>query len=137
MDTNVLVSALLFKGEMSVIHTLWKKGLLKPLISRQIYEEIGRVLFYPKFKLSRKEIEAIFTEEILPFFDTVEPNKEIHGVCRDSDDDKFLSCAISGRAGFIISGDNDLLALRRYLSVAIITPADFIKRLKKNKIFQK
>jgi hypothetical protein len=130
LDTNVLVSALLFRGELSAIHSLWKKGRVTPLISRQTFSEIQRVLNYPKFKLSRKEIESILEEEILPFFDIVEPAPEIYRICRDPDDDKFLSCAVSGQAEYVVSGDKDLLILKKFYSVTIITPLDFLRLLK-------
>jgi putative PIN family toxin of toxin-antitoxin system len=87
------------------------------------------VLEYPKFSLSQEEINIIIGNEVLPHFEVVEVTKEIKGVCRDPADDKFLSCALSASAGYIISGDKDLCALNRYKSVRIVSPSDFLKIL--------
>jgi uncharacterized protein len=48
-------------------------------------------------------------------------------LCRDPDDDKFLSCAVSANATWIVSGDKDLLTLKAIEGIPIIKPADFIK----------
>ena len=68
LDTNVLVSALLFKGELSKIVDLWERGRIIPLISHETFDEFKRVIAYPKFSLTANEIRAIIEENILPFF---------------------------------------------------------------------
>ena len=65
VDTNVLVSGLLFAGQPGELVTLWKKGKIRPVCSREIVEEYLRVLAYPRFKLSETEIDFILTQEIL------------------------------------------------------------------------
>ena len=47
-------------------------------------------------------------------------------VCRDPKDDKFLALAVAGMADFLITGDQDLLALHPFQKVAIVTPLDFL-----------
>ncbi len=131
MDTNVLVSALLFKGELSKIVDLWKKGRIIPVFSRATFQEFKIVLACPKFALSNEEIEAILEEEVFPFFEVVDMKEEVRGVCRDADDDKFLSCAISASAECIVSGDKGLLDLRQFRSIKILNPSDFINRFAK------
>jgi len=49
-------------------------------------------------------------------------------VCRDPDDDKFISCAVDGKCVYIVSGDNDLLVLKDYEGIEIITVAQFFER---------
>lgn len=127
LDTNILVSALLFKGELSRIVDLWKKGKVIPVIYRETFDEFRDVLGYPKFSLSENEIKTIIEEEVLPFFEIVEITDKVKGVCRDPDDDKFLSCAVSASADFIVSGDKDLCNLSKYKSVRIINASDFLK----------
>ncbi len=83
------------------------------------------MLKYPKFDLSKKEIEAILEEEVLPYLEVTETTEEVT-ICRDSHDDKFLSCAVSADAGFIISGDKDLTDIKSYKTVKIITASDLI-----------
>ena len=129
-DTSVLISALLFKGELFKLVGLWQKGKIIPFISKDTFQEFRSVLEYPKFSLSQEEINTIIENEVLPHFEVVEVTKEIEGVCRDPADDKFISCALSASAGYIVSGDKDLCDLSRYRSVRIVTPSEFFKIVK-------
>jgi putative PIN family toxin of toxin-antitoxin system len=127
LDTNVLISALLFKGGLSKIVGLWQKGKIVPVISKETFSELKTVLEYPKFSLSRAEIESLIEDEILPFFEVVNVTKHVKGACRDPGDDKFISCALSANADAIITGDKDFSNLRKYQSIKIIYASDFIK----------
>ena len=126
LDTNVLVSALLFTGKLSKIVDLWRQGKVIPLISRGTFEELRAVLEYPKFSLAPDEIQSIIENEILPFFEVVEIQENVRGVCRDPGDDKFIACAVSASADFLVSGDKDLTDLKRYKTVKIIRVSEFL-----------
>jgi hypothetical protein len=130
LDTSVLISALLFGGELSRLVVRWQMGVFTPVISRDTFEELERVLSYPKFHLSDKEKRLILTEEILPFFEVVEVKEKIKGMCRDPADDKFISCALSAGVEVIVSGDKDLISVGMYKSVKLMSPSDFLKRIK-------
>jgi len=132
IDTNVLVSTLILRGKLSKIVELWKTGIIVPVFSRETFKEFKNVLEYPKFSLSRSEIKTIIEEEVLPFFEIVEVTEEVKGICRDPDDDKFISCAISASAELIVSGDKDLCNLGEYKDVKIIYGRDFIKMFSAN-----
>lgn len=80
LDTNTVVSALLFSGISSKLVSLWQKGLITPLLSREILDEYLRVLSYPKFDLSEGEIKELIQEEILPYAEVVKPK----GACASS-----------------------------------------------------
>ena len=121
LDTNILVSALLFKGELAAIVDLWEKGKIMPVLSRETFAEFKTVLEYPKFSLSRQEIKLIIEEEVLPYFEVIEITDTVKGICRDADDDKLIACAVSAAADFIVSGDKDLLDMGQYKSVRIIS----------------
>ena len=127
LDTNVLVSALLFKGELSGIVGLWQKGKIIPVISKETFDELRTVLEYSKFSLSRAEIKSLIEHDILPFFEVVNVSKHVKGTCRDPEDDKFISCAISASVDWIVTGDKDLSDLKKYQSIRIIHASDFIK----------
>lgn len=127
LDTNVLISALLFKGGLSRIVGLWQKGKIVPVISKETFGELRTVLEYPKFSLSRAEIESLIEHEILPFFEVVSVSKHVKGACRDPGDDKFISCALSANADCIVTGDKDFSDLKKYQSIKIIHASDFIK----------
>jgi putative PIN family toxin of toxin-antitoxin system len=130
LDTNVLVSALLFRGELSKIVGLWQKGEMIPLISKETFSELRIVLGVPKFSLTQEERDSIIENEILTYFEIVEVVKEVKGVCRDPEDDKFISCAISASADYIVSGDKDLFDLKQYKSTKIIKASGFLKMVK-------
>ena len=66
LDTNAVVSALLFTGISSELVLLWQKGLITLLLSREILDEYPRVFSYPKFKLSEEEIKELIQEQVLP-----------------------------------------------------------------------
>ncbi len=122
LDTNVLVSALILKGKTSVLVDLWRTGRITPVLSRKTFDEFRRVLEYPKFSLSKNEIQGILQQEILPFFEVVERVDPVADVCRDPDDDKFLACAASAKVSFLVSGDKDLCSLGRFGPVRILKP---------------
>jgi len=129
LDTNVLVSALLFKGAVSRFVELWRKEKMIPVISKETFEELTTVLQYPKFSLSKDEIKFVIEHEILPYFEIIEVVKAVKGVCRDPGNDKFISCALSASADCIVSGDKDFCDLRQYKTVKIINTSDFLKKL--------
>jgi putative PIN family toxin of toxin-antitoxin system len=127
LDTNVLVSALLFTGISSALVPLWQKNAVTVLLSRAMLDEYLRVLSYPKFQLSEEEIKELIQEELLPYASVIRPRRRLRVVKRDPSDDKFLECAVAGRAQCIISGDRDLLSLGRYRNVRILSPARFLE----------
>ncbi len=127
IDTNVLVSGLLFGGQPGKIHDLWASGRLVPLVSKDTFEEFNKVLAYPKFRLSRAEIAKIVEEELLPYADAVDVTANTAGICRDPDDDKFLALAASGDASYLVTGDKDLLALQTFGNARIVTVSDFLR----------
>ena len=127
LDTNILVSALLFKGELAGIVDLWKTGKIVPMLSKEMFVEFRTVLEYPKFSLTGQEIKVIIEEEVLPYFEGIEGTDNIKGICRDPDDDKFISCAVSASADFIVGGDRDLLDMGKYKSARIVSASVFLK----------
>ena len=130
LDTNVVVSALLFRGELSRLHALWKKKAFTIAASRDVIEEYVRVLAYPKFKLTEKEIEALVQEELLPYIEPVTVNEDTKGVSVDPDDDRFLACATEAKADFIVSGDAHLLSLKKHKGCPVITAEKFLKKFR-------
>ena len=129
VDTNVLISALLFGGTPGKLMALWKKGAIRPIASREMIDEYLRVLAYPKFRLTENEIGYLLYREILPHFKIViaEQGKSI--VTADPSDDKFIWCAHSGKTEYIISSDKHLLSLRSHQGISILTPSAFLNSL--------
>ena len=126
LDTNILISALLFTGISAELVPLWKRDAITVLLSRAILEEYLRVLSYPKFQLSEAEIKGLIEEDLLPHVEVVKPTRHLRVVHRDPSDDKFFECAVAGKAEVIISGDKDLLSIGTYRRIRIQTPAQFL-----------
>jgi len=128
IDTNVIVSALLFDGLPSKLIHLWKDGYIHPLCSKDIIEEYLRVLTYPKFRLKEKEINFLLFQEILPWFHIVTVPAGRKFVKKDPHDDMFVWCAIEGKADIIISGDEHLLKLKE-IPVPILSVSEFLEMI--------
>lgn len=130
LDTNVVVSALLFRGRLSRLRALWKKKAFTIIASKEIVGEYLSVLAYHKFNLTEKDIQYIVSEELLPYIEPAEPVRAAVKVCKDPDDDKFLACAEAAKADFIVSGDAHLLNLKKYKGPPIVTAEKFLKMFK-------
>lgn len=129
LDTNTVISALLFSGTASRLVSLWQSRRVALLVSREILEEYLRVLAYPKFKLSDQEIRGLLEEDLLPFVQTVRVRRRLAVVRRDPDDDKFLECAVAGRAAYLVTGDRDLRELDSFRGITILTAGEFLEQM--------
>ena len=129
IDTNVIVSAILFGGIPGKLISLWKSGHFKPLASKDIIDEYIKVLAYPKLRLAEKEINYILYNEILPYFEVVAPKPGRAIMQEDPSDDKFIHCAEAGKASVIISDDQHLLNLKTYGKLKMLTPFQFLEKL--------
>jgi putative PIN family toxin of toxin-antitoxin system len=130
LDTNILVSALIFRGRLSGVADLWKRKIIIPLVSRETFEEFLAVLEYPKFSLDEAEKKAIVQEEVLPYFEVVEKPGPVENICRDPEDDKFLALAVSGKAEYLVSGDDDLCGMKKDRGTKILSATEFLKLFK-------
>jgi len=70
----------------------------------------------------------LFENELLPFAEVVEvPASEgKRRWSRDPEDDKFIRCAKAGKCAWLVSGDDDLLSLKRIGKTSILSPAGFL-----------
>jgi putative PIN family toxin of toxin-antitoxin system len=127
IDTNVVVSALLFGGVPGKLVPLWKTGRIRVLASKEMIEEYLRVLAYPKFELSEEEINYLLYQESLRYFEIVRTKPGPAIAEEDPSDDMFIRCAEAGKANTIISGDQHLLDLKSYGKIKILTPSQFLK----------
>ncbi|MDR4493853.1 MAG: putative toxin-antitoxin system toxin component, PIN family [Nitrospirales bacterium] len=133
LDTNVLISALLFSDLPSRLVTAWQSVQFQPVVSRSILDEYLRALAYPKFHLAINEIRVLMEEAFLPFVESVTVKGVSIQLDRDPDDAKFIECARACHVPWIISGDSDLLDLCQVESVKIVTVKEFLGQLKGRK----
>ncbi len=129
LDTNVILSALLFGGHTGRLVRAWQTRRFRLLLSRAILEELLCTLAYPKFHLTENEIRELLEEELIPFAETVIIRRQPAVRLRDPDDLAVVACALTGRARYLVTGDADLLSLERIRQMEVIRPAEFMGRL--------
>jgi putative PIN family toxin of toxin-antitoxin system len=125
LDTNVILSALLFSGSTGDLVKAWQTARFRLLLSRALLEEIIRALAYPKFHLTEGEIRVLVEEELIPFAETVIIRRQPAIRLRDPDDVAVVACALTARARYLVTGDADLLSLKQIRQVEVVRPADF------------
>jgi len=126
LDTNIIISALFWKGNQRQILNLVKAGKYETLTSIEIERELIRVLGYPKFGLTPAEILPIIND-YRNYTKKVLVTSQINKVIEDPTDNIFLNCAVDGNADYIISGDHHLLNIGSYESIIIVTSEEFLK----------
>lgn len=127
LDTNVLVSGLAYPGSIpGRIVNACMQGSVALVLSRYILDEFARVLpRLTRVKLTPAEIGDL-VDSLLFRAEMVEPCTEREDALRDENDQKVLGTLLAARAGYLVTGDKDLLALSgRY---PIVTPAEFWAR---------
>lgn len=126
-DTGVVVSALVFEhGRLAWLRKHWRESVCTPLISRATAAELMRVLAYRKFRLSPDERVELLAD-YLPYCEVVGVARKCRAECRDPHDQPFLDLAQSGKAEFLITGDQDLLELAGRTKFLIATAAAYYR----------
>jgi putative PIN family toxin of toxin-antitoxin system len=128
LDTNLLISFLISQ-KLDVIDDLLLRGKLTLLFSDELIEEFITVASRPKFKkyFSNEDIRKLLT-----FFDSYGKLISISSsitICRDYKDNFLLNLAIDGKADFLVSGDDDLLCLKKIENIPIVTFNQLLSKL--------
>ena len=124
IETNVFISSF-FGGIPREIINLWRDGQITICISQSILEEYIKVL--NRLGIDKHEITKLtklFAEGYNLIFAATTPKIEI--VKDDPDDNKFIECAVELGAKTIISGDNHLLKIGKYIDIKILSPREFM-----------
>ncbi len=123
-DTNVLVAAFATEGICSKILTRGRKKQFHLIACPIILHEFERVLT-KKFSATISEARSALKIVSEAMHSIVLSSQSEHGVCRDPDDDAILACAFEARADYLVTGDMDLLELKIFKGIRIVTPRDF------------
>lgn len=130
-DTNVFLRALINPhsrcGRLLDEFASDYELVLSPAIIREVLE----VLHRPRLRAKFPQIAQLDVARIIALFEqaqVVEP-LEMPAVSRDPEDDKFLACARSAGAEYLVTEDKDLLVLEVYEGARICQPAEFIAML--------
>lgn len=127
IDTNALISRLLLPSSIpgQAVRKAVDNSIL--LVSEATMNELADVLARPKFdryiSLEDRQQFLRMLGRVAEFVPITYPVRE----CRDPKDDKFLEVALNGKAGLIVTGDADLLALHPWRDIAILSSTNYLK----------
>lgn len=126
IDANVYLSALIFGGNPRAV--VERTGLdFQTIISEELYVEMRRAVArkFPQFRKEYQLLELLLREVTV----LVPLGSHTITVCRDPRDNYLLEAAVLGRTSYIVTGDGDLLTLKSYQKISIVTPEAFLKKL--------
>jgi uncharacterized protein len=126
-DTNVYVSALVLPDSKprKALDLACRQG--KVLLSFPVLAELYEVLTRKRFRKYIDEDDIrVFLSTLTREAQWIDVDVRI-AICRDSNDDKFLELAVSGRATHIVTGDADLLALNPFQGIQVLSPHLFLE----------
>ena len=126
LDTNIFIYFLICNS----FHKLDKKlknNDIKLLFSEELLSEFLQVVSRPKFKkyFSDKDITNLLND-LHNYADLIEVYSQVN-VCRDKKDNFLLALCVDGKADFLITGDQDLLDLKKFKKTSIIKISDYLK----------
>lgn len=122
LDTNVIIAAFAARGLCAeIFEVCLAEDTI--IISEHILSEVRENLL-KKIHL-HKDIVQNITKYLRDTAELFEPQQLDKSICRDKDDIKIIGAALNGNADFIITGDNDLLTLKRHKGVKIVTPREY------------
>lgn len=126
LDTNVLLSATI-GGNPSRILELFTDGKIIVLTSPEIILEV-RIVLVRVLKNIEKAIR--YVDILEQHAELVKPKEKFDAVKNDPADNKFLECAVAGKADYLVTGDKkQLLPLKAFGGIPIISPKEFLDRL--------
>ena len=125
LDTNVFVSSF-FGGNPRKVIGLWQSGELTLCLSRPIIDEYVEVLRRLNLRDEKElgELLSLFATGQYVAYTAKTP--ELRVVEDDPDDDKFIECARALKTDYIVSGDKAILAIEKYMGMAIVNPKQFL-----------
>ncbi len=121
LDSNVWLAVLTTNG---FCRRMWKKARHDCVVcaSPDILDEIeGKLRAKFGFSSRHARLMTLFVERQTH---AVKVMSEVRA-CRDADDDRILAAALDGECSHLVTGDNDLLALKVFENIAIVTPREF------------
>ena len=126
VDTNLWISFLSSRS-YAKLDKILKAGLVRLIFSTELIEEFIEVVERPKFKkiFSSSDIRNLFTDIYL-YADFIEVTTSVQ-ICRDKKDNFLLALCQDGNADFLLTGDEDLLILRKFGKTRIMTLAEYLE----------
>jgi uncharacterized protein len=125
IDTNIWISFLL-KKDFSKFDKIISDKMLVLLFSDELVNEFVAVTQSKKLKkyFELNDVESLLLK-IRDRAAFINVFSEV-SACRDLKDNFLLSLAVDGNATHLITGDKDLLVLKRFRTTDILTMADYL-----------
>ena len=125
LDTNVFIAAVVSDG---LCRDLVRVRVLPHTIvtSEPLLREL-RSTSRNKFAVDPDELPLL--RQLHEEAEIVAPVRLDERVCRDEGDDMLLASAIAGKADVIVTGDEDLLVLKKFRGIKILSPRQFLELL--------
>lgn len=135
LDANVLISAVIRPSGPpgQIVADFLRAHSFDLVLSPAVVAEVERALALPrirKYLVSPHDVH-VWLVDLVALADLVDDTGRVAGVVRDPDDDVVLAAAGAGRAEVLVTGDQDLLALREYEGIAIATPRAALDMLRR------
>ena len=127
LDTNVLISAIVFGGRPREVLEKVISGAFVMAISTEMLDEFQGVLEGRKFRYPGAIVRTI-VNELLAVSELVRPMMKVQVIKADSADNRILECALESRAVCIVTGDRHLLELGQFEGIPIFDVAAFLAR---------
>lgn len=128
-DTNVWLSALYFSGKPAKIVNLVENKKIVSFTSNFILDEL-------KEKMVIDFKTPIFAANAtISYISSMSETVSLRGVdfgLRDSADNQVLETAIIGKCNFLVTGDKDLLSVGKHDQIQIVTPNEFLEKIRKS-----
>jgi putative PIN family toxin of toxin-antitoxin system len=124
LDTNVIVSALLWGGQPYQFIRAATEGNIALFTSESLLAELRDVLIRPHFAQRLMQYRATVEQAVAQYGDLVQcvqPQATPRVVPHDADDDHVIAAAVTAQADLIVSGDRHLLSLGSYQGITIVT----------------
>lgn len=125
IDTNVLISGIVFGGKSRQILDLLAEQSVIVIVAEEILTELRRKISskFPEFIEDLNKVELLLKRDTV----LIKLGATHINISRDTDDNKFIEAAILGKCSFIVTGDKDLLVLKSYENIRIVKPAEFLE----------
>ena len=127
-DTNILVSATIAKGNQYELLKRAKLGRFQLVLSPQIIAELKGVISRAKFGFSNEQVEAV-VKQIISISEIAITKTMVNVIKNDPPDNRIIEAAVDGKADYIVSGDKDLLRLKKFKGTKIVTSRKFLEKL--------
>jgi len=127
VDTNIFISFLI-SDSFSKLDKFLRENKVRLLFSEELLNEVLEVVSRPKMKkyFTDQDVTSLL-DGISEHADLVEVTSEIN-ICRDKKDNFLLSLCVDGKVDYLLTGDEDLLVIKKFKKTSIIKIGDYLRK---------